>query len=56
MHSEYACCVCGGLATQRVDWAPGSAMACDAHEAVTWESWRAQRAVTHPARPPRSYS
>lgn len=53
---RWSCCVCRKPSDTVVDNGGFRVVACAEHLDVTWESWRAQRALTHPPRPPRAYS
>lgn len=53
MLTRYPCCMCGKPPVQIVVDGDFRVSVCAEHTSVTWEQWRAQRAVTHPARPPR---
>lgn len=51
---EYLCCVCRKPSDTVVNNDGFRVVACAEHLHVTWESWRAERARTHPPRLPRS--
>lgn len=53
MLERYPCVMCGAESTIQIIEGAFRVATCTEHRETTWGAWRAQRAITHPPRPPR---